>query len=220
MQIQHLHDWNVPPDEAVQIQKDYAARVIHDRPLDLDAITQVAGVDVSVKDGLSRAAVVVLTFPDLEVVERVTATQPTPFPYISGLLTYREGPVLEEAFNKLEREPEVFLFDGMGRIHPRRMGIAAHMGLWLARPTIGCGKTHFVGDYAEPGTEKGQFSELTHRGEKLGVVLRTRTNVKPVYISPGHLCDIESALAVVMRCTPKYRLPEPIRQAHNTAGTL
>ena len=220
MQIKHLHDWNVSPDEAVQIQKDYAARVVHDRPLAIDAIKQVAGVDVSVKGGLSRAAVVVLTFPDLEVVERVTATQPTPFPYIPGLLTYREGPALEAAFNKLQHEPDVFLFDGMGRIHPRRMGIAAHMGLWLERPTIGCGKTHFVGDYADPGTEKGQFSELTHRGEKLGVVLRTRTNVKPVYISPGHLCDIDSAVAVVMRCTPKYRLPEPIRQAHNTAGTL
>lgn len=220
MNIRHLHDWDVSPQEAIAIQNRLAGQVIHDQPLDIDSVTLVAGVDVSVKDNVSQAAVVVLRFPELEVIETVLEAQPTPFPYIPGLLSFREGPALEVAFQKLQNAPDVFIFDGMGRIHPRRMGIASHMGLWLDRPTVGCGKTHFIGDYAEPPAEKGSYSDLTDRGEHLGVVLRTRTNVKPVYISPGHRMDIASSVALVVACTPKYRLPEPIRQAHNAAGQL
>jgi len=220
MQLNHLHKWNVTPKEAIAIQKDLSAQIIHDRPLDFDAITLVAGVDVSVKHNVSQAAVVVLTYPDLEVIETALAKQPTPFPYVPGLLTFREGPALIEAFEKLKNTPEVFIFDGMGRIHPRRMGIASHLGLWLDKPTIGCGKTHFIGDYDQPASEKGSFAPLTHKGEQLGIVLRTRTNVKPVYISPGHLCDIASAQQLTLNCTPKYRLPRPVRLAHNAAGTL
>jgi deoxyribonuclease V len=219
MKINHLHEWNVAPAEAVVIQNSLADTLVS-QPLALDQITTVAGVDVSVKDDLSKAAVVVMTYPALEVIETATAVMPTPFPYIPGLLTFREGPALETAFLKLKREPDVFIFDGMGRIHPRRMGIAAHLGLWLGRPTIGCGKRHLVGSYDEPAEEKGSFTPLTHRGEQLGVVLRTRSGVKPVYISPGHLCDIDSATAIVLGCTPKYRLPEPVRQAHNAAARL
>ena len=220
MQLNHLHKWNVTPKEAIAIQKDLSAQIIHDRPLDFDAITLVAGVDVSVKHNVSQAAVVVLTYPDLEVIETALAKQPTPFPYVPGLLTFREGPALIEAFEKLENTPDVFIFDGMGRIHPRRMGIASHLGLWLDKPTIGCGKTHFIGDYDQPASEKGSFAPLTHKGEQLGIVLRTRTNVKPVYISPGHLCDIASAQQLTLNCTPKYRLLRPVRLAHNAAGTL
>ncbi len=220
MQIHHLHDWNLTPKEAVALQKDLAGRVTHHTPLNIAAITHVAGVDVSVKNNVSQAAVVVLTFPELQIVETVTAKQPTPFPYISGLLSFREGPVLVEAFEKLTTTPDVFVFDGMGRIHPRRIGIASHMGLWLDYPTIGCGKTHLIGDYDGPAPERGSRSTLTHKGETLGVVLRTRTNVKPVYISPGHKADIDSTVDLIMRITPKYRLPEPIRAAHNAAGTL
>jgi deoxyribonuclease V len=218
MKVHHLHNWNLPPHAAVTLQDDLADRVQHNQPLDLDAITTVAGVDVSVRDNVSRAAVVVMSFPELDVIESVTASQDTPYPYVPGLLSFREGPVLVEAFEKLQQEPDVFIFDGMGRIHPRRLGIAAHMGLWLEKPTIGCGKSHLVGNYDTPATDKGAFCDLTYKHERLGVVLRTRTNVKPVYISPGHLCDIESAVALTLACTPKYRLPEPIRQAHKTAG--
>jgi len=139
---------------------------------------------------------------------------------VPGLLTFREGPALEMAFQQVQQIPHALIFDGMGRIHPRRMGIAAHFGLWLDLPTIGCGKTHFIGEYAEPGIEKGAYSPLHYHGEQLGVVLRTRTNVKPVYISPGHRCDIDSAIALTLRCTPKYRLPEPVRRAHNAAGEM
>ncbi len=218
MNITHRHDWNLTPGAAIALQKQLATETITDQPLDLDAIKLVAGVDVSVKNEVSQAAIVVLTYPQLQVIETVRAQQPTPFSYIPGLLSFREGPVLEEAFSKLQQEPDVFIFDGMGIMHPRRLGIAAHMGLWLNRPTIGCGKNKLVGTYTEPSSEKGAFSLLTHRGEQLGVVLRTRKNVKPVFISVGHRADLDTAIELVMNCTPKYRLPEPIRQAHNAAG--
>lgn len=220
MHIQHLHDWELTPKDAIALQHALAPRLIDNTPLNLDAISLVAGVDVSVKKGISQAAVVVLTYPQLDLVETVRAQRPTQYPYIPGLLTFREGPVLEEAFQKLEHMPDVFLFDGMGQIHPRRMGIAAHLGLWLDKPTIGCGKTHFIGDYDEPGIEKGDYSQLTYKGDQLGVVLRTRKNVKPVYISVGHRADLQSAVQLTLAVTPKYRLPRPIRLAHNAAGAF
>ncbi len=215
----NLHQWDLTPQAAIALQNELAAQVIHDTPIDLAAVELIAGVDVSVRDYVSRAAVVVMRFPSLEIIETVTASQPTPFPYIPGLLSFREGPVLLQAFAQLQHTPDVYMFDGMGRIHPRRLGIAAHIGLWLDAPTIGCGKTHLVGNYDPPGSEAGEYSLLTHKGEQLGVVLRTRRNVKPVYISPGHLCDIESARLLTIACTTKYRLPQPIRAAHNAAGT-
>ncbi len=218
MNIPPLHAWNVSSSEAIAIQKDLASQLIINTPIDMDSVKLIAGVDVSVKDNVSTAAVVVITYPQMELVESITAVQPTPFPYIPGLLTFREGPVLVEAFEAMQNEPDVFIFDGMGRIHPRRMGIAAHMGLWLQRPTIGVGKTHFIGDYADPGETKGERSFITHKGETIGVVLRTRTRVKPVYVSVGHMAQLESAVDLTLAVTPTYRLPHPIRLAHHTAG--
>jgi deoxyribonuclease V len=220
MNIPHLHDWNIPPDKAIALQKRLVGQVVFDRPIDINSVKYVAGVDVSVKENISHAAVVVVTFPELTPVETVTASQPTPFPYIPGLLSFREGPVLEEAFGKLENEPDVFIFDGMGRAHPRRIGIATHMGLWLNKPTIGCGKTLLIGKYVEPGSEKGAFTDLIDKGERIGVTLRTREATKPVFISAGHLADLSTSIEMVMRCAPKYRLPEPIRLAHNAAGNF
>lgn len=218
MKINHLHDWDLEPKAAIALQNELATRLIDDQALDLQQLRYVAGVDVSVKAGKSQAAVVVVTYPEMTLVETVRAQQPTAYPYIPGLLTFREGPVLEEAFHKLEHEPDVFVFDGMGQIHPRRMGIAAHLGLWLERPTIGCGKTHFVGDYNEPAIEKGSIEPLYYKGDQLGVVLRTRKKVKPVYISVGHRVNLTSAIDLIMAVTPKYRLPRPIRLAHQAAG--
>lgn len=218
MKITHLHHWDLEPKAAIALQSELASRLIDNQPINLANVRYVAGVDVSVKKGVSQAAVIVVTYPELELVETVRAQRPTEYPYIPGLLTFREGPVLEEAFAKLEHEPDVFVFDGMGQIHPRRMGIAAHLGLWLDRPTIGCGKTHFIGDYDEPGLQKGDFSPLHHKGVQLGVVLRTRNKVKPVYISVGHRAELTSAVQLVLSVTPKYRLPRPIRLAHNAAG--
>jgi len=218
MKLNTLHEWSVTAKEAIAIQNQFTSQLVIDTPLDFTKIQTIAGVDVSVKDNVSRAAVVVMTYPDLEPIESVTASQPTPFPYIPGLLTFREGPILVEAFEKLTREPDVFMFDGMGRIHPRRMGIAAHMGLWLQCPTVGIGKTHFIGQYDDPAPHKGSYSMITNKGETIGAVLRTRDNVKPVYVSVGHMMDLSSALSLALACTPKYRLPRPIRLAHNTAG--
>lgn len=218
MRLFPRHTWTVTPEQAIALQNTLASEIISNRPIDVEAVQLVAGVDVSVKGEHSQAAVVVLRFPDLTPVETVLAQQPTPFPYIPGLLSFREGPVLQEAFEKLQNVPDVFIFDGMGIAHPRRVGIASQMGLWLQKPTIGCGKTLFVGTYEEPGIEKGSMANLMHRSEVIGKVLRTRTGVKPVYISPGHLADINTAALFTLRCTTQYRLPEPIRIAHNAAS--
>lgn len=218
MKIHQRHSWNLSPSEAIALQKDLRSEVVSDRSIDLRRVRLVAGVDVSVRDNHSQAAVVVVTYPDFEPVETVLAAQPTPFPYIPGLLSFREGPVLEKAFEKLRSEPDVFLFDGMGIAHPRRIGIASHMGLWLQRPTIGCGKTLLCGRYESLGEEKGTSAALIDKDETIGVALRTRTAKNPMFISPGHLADISSAAALVLQCSPKYRLPEPIRLAHNAAG--
>jgi deoxyribonuclease V len=159
-----------------------------------------------------------VTYPDFEPVETVVAERATPFPYIPGLLSFREGPVLLEAFGRLGSEPDIFLFDGMGIAHPRRIGIASHLGLWLGRPTIGCGKTLLCGRYGELGEQKGAAAPLVDKGETIGMALRTRTAKNPMFISPGHLADVPTAAELVLRCAPKYRLPEPIRLAHNAAG--
>lgn len=226
MNIPHLHDWNISAAEAIALQKEMATKIDFHRPIDLDSIRLVAGVDTSVKTdpvtgiATSQAAVVVLSYPDMQVVETALAQMPTPFPYVPGLLSFREGPVLETAFAKLQAEPDVLIFDGMGRAHPRRIGIASHMGLWLQKPTIGCGKTLLIGHYAEPANERGAYSELIDKNEVIGAVLRTKFNVKPVYISPGHLADLATSVELIMRCTSKYRLPDPIRAAHNAAGVF
>lgn len=218
MRLARRHAWNLAPAEAIAVQEKLRSFVISDRAIDLGAIRLVAGVDVSVKNERSRAAVVVLTFPDFRVIETVYAEAPTPFPYIPGLLTFREGPVLEEAFTSLRSEPDAFLFDGMGIAHPRRMGIAAHLGLWLERPTIGCGKSRLVGRHSPVPDEKGGHVPLVDRGETVGAVVRTRTGTNPLFISPGHLADVPSAVALTIACAVRYRLPEPTRLAHRAAG--
>jgi deoxyribonuclease V len=217
--MEHIpHPWNLTPKAAVALQRQLADLVDTSTPIDIDTLHLVAGVDVSVKNDMSRAAIVVLSFPDLSLVEAVTASIPTPFPYIPGLLSFREGAVILEAHKKLQSRPGAYIFDGQGIAHPRRIGIASHIGLWLDAPTVGCGKTWLCGDYGEVAAEKGAYSPLVYHGEEIGVVLRTRASVKPVYISPGHRATLETARELALRCSTRYRLPEPIRAAHNTAG--
>lgn len=226
MHVNHLHDWDLTPRDAIALQRQLAERLVLDQPLDLSTVHHVAGVDVSVREGLSRAAVVVLSFPDLQVVETVLADAPTPFPYVPGLLTFREGPVLEQAFARLKQEPDAFIFDGAGCAHPRGIGIASHMGLWLGRPSVGCAKTRLVGWSAGPGSSQGEVADLLARpptakeplSPTIGAVLRTRAHVAPVYVSPGHLIDQESAVALVCACLGRFRLPEPVRAAHRAAA--
>ena len=218
MKIGALHDWNLDPKSAIALQRELASGLICDVPLALDAVERVAGIDVSVRRGVSRAAVVVMRYPQLEVLEVACAERETAFPYIPGLLAFREGPVVLEALDKLRGSPDVFVFDGMGQIHPRRMGIAAHLGLWLKRPTVGCGKSHYIGEYSMPAEAKGSSSPIWHRGEQIGVALRSRAKVKPVYVSAGHLINLESAVRLTMSLIRRYRLPEPIRAAHREAS--
>ena len=218
MKLHRRHGWELTPAEAVVLQKELRAEVATDRPLDLGTVRLVAGVDVSVKDNVSQAAVVVVTFPGLQPVEVGRATRPTPFPYISGLLSFREGPVLEEAFGALTVEPDVLVLDGSGIYHPSRIGLASHMGLWLGRPTVGCAKTRLTGQHEEVPPGKGAWAPLLDKGEVVGAALRTRASTNPVFVSPGHLIDLPSAIDLVMRCSPKFRLPEPIRLAHKAAG--
>ncbi len=212
------HRWDLAPTEAIALQKELASQVDTSTPLDLSNLHYVAGVDVSVKDDISRAAIVVLSFPDLQKVEAATARMPTPFPYISGLLSFREGEVILAAHDKLSVAADAYIFDGQGIAHPRRIGIAAHIGLWWDRPTVGCGKTRLIGKHDEPGLQKGAMAPLVDKGEVIGQVVRTRTNVKPVFISAGHRATLETACALIIRCSTRYRLPEPIRAAHNMAG--
>lgn len=224
MHLNRLHDWDLAPKDAVALQRGLVGRLDTTRPLDPAAIGVVAGVDISVKrrDGglAGRAAVVVQRFPGFETLEIVTHEAPITYPYVPGLLAFREGPLLEEAFGKLTVEPDVFLFDGQGIAHPRGLGIAAHMGLWLGRPTLGCGKTRLVGEHADVDEAKGDAAVLRFKSAPVGTVLRTREKVAPVFVSPGHLCDIASANALVLACTTRYRLPEPIRAAHKAAGAF
>ncbi|MDX2076296.1 MAG: endonuclease V [bacterium] len=218
MHIPDLHDWNLSPQEAIALQNEMKGQVVDDVPLPLADIHTIAGIDVSVRDDISTAAIVVLSFPEMGVIESVRAKLPTPFPYIPGLLSFREIPVLLEAFAGLKTTPDVLMVDGMGKIHPRKLGIACHLGLWLKLPSLGVGKTPFIGTYDDPAPQKGAMSNIVYHDEVLGVALRTRDNTKPLYISVGHLMNLESAIAITMACVGNYKQPEPIRQAHNTAG--
>jgi deoxyribonuclease V len=178
----------------------------------------VAGVDVSVKDGRARAAVVLLSYPDLVPLQAVTAERPVSFPYVPGLLTFREGLVTLAALEQLMDQPDVLIFDAQGLAHPRRMGLATHLGVLLDRPTVGCAKSRLCGEYQEPGEQKGSWTPLVDGDEVVGAVVRTRDGVKPVFVSIGHRVDLETAVSLVLNCAPRYRLPETTRWAHRVAG--
>ncbi|MBN1678954.1 MAG: deoxyribonuclease V [Anaerolineae bacterium] len=216
--IHDRHRWDVSPKEAIALQHDLAGHVITTEPLPLESIRLVGGVDVSVKNGVSRAAVVVLRFPALDVVEIKKAGRPTPFPYVPGLLSFREGAVVLDAMRQLESPPDVFIFDGQGIAHPRRIGIASHIGLFIDVPTVGCAKSRLTGRHDTPGIDKGNWVPLVDHGDTVGVVLRTRTNVKPVYVSVGHRATLDTARDLVLRCTTCYRLPETTRAADHAAA--
>jgi len=179
-------------------------------------VNLVAGADVSYSRTTDRyfAAVIVMRYPDMEVVEESTASGSSSFPYIPGLLTFREGPITLEAFRKLKHKPDVLIFDGQGVAHPRGFGIASHMGVLLGIPSVGCAKSVLVGDYKEPAKRRGSSSPLVYKGAEVGRALRTRDGVKPVYVSAGHMVDLSFACELVLKCSKGYRLPEPTRKAH------
>ena len=208
-----MHSWNLTPKEAVQLQKRLREEIRTD--LKISRLQRVAGVDVAYdrKQGESVAAVVVLSYPELTTVEWAVAKMKTSFPYVPGLLSFREIPVILKALDKLPVLPDLILVDGHGRAHPRRLGIASHLGLWLRHPTIGIGKSRLCGEYRQPGGQRGSVSDLVHNTEVIGKVLRTRTDVKPIFVSVGYGLTLEDSLHWALATAPRFRLPEPIRQA-------
>jgi deoxyribonuclease V len=225
--MKKLHSWDLSYAQARAVQTELACKVKF-TPLKKKA-KLVAGLDCAFsKDGERIfAVVVVLRRPQFELIETVSASRKVTFPYIPGLLSFREAPVCIAAVEKLQNRPDVFIVDGQGIAHPRRLGLAAHLGLFLDRPTIGCAKSRLTGIYEEPPLDKGAYSLLKDekgkqntKSEIIGAVVRTRTNVKPVFISVGHKCLLKDAVDVVLDCAVKYRLPEPTRLAHQTVSKL
>jgi deoxyribonuclease V len=220
MRVQALHDWEVSVAQAREIQLNLAKRVV-----DEDRVVNprlIAGIDISGPDaqGVARGAVIVLRYPELDIVEVEEAHSKIGFPYVPGLLSFRESPLILAACEKLCNVPDLILVDGQGIAHPRRFGLASHVGLLLDLPTIGCAKSILCGQHQCLGEEAGSQAELLDKGEIIGAALRTKSGVKPIYVSVGHKINLVSALEWVMRCCRGHRLPEPTRLAHLAAGGM
>lgn len=218
MDLLDLHPWDVTPKEAVAIQRELAGRIVCEGGP--GRVRRVAGGNCSIRksEGLAIGAVVVLSYPALEVVEVAVAEAPLTFPYVPGLLSFREVPVLREAFRKIREAIDLLLVDGQGYAHPRRFGLACHLGLLLDVPSIGVAKSRLVGEHGLVREASDSRAPLVHNGEAIGSALRTRDGVKPLYISAGHRISLRRAEQWVLRCCTRYRLPEPTRLAHQAAG--
>ncbi|MEN7547329.1 deoxyribonuclease V [Rapidithrix thailandica] len=209
-----MHNWEISPKQAVQEQKGLQEK------LRIQSFQQevklVGGADISYNrfSSTAYAGIVILRFPEMEIIEKQTAVATMHFPYVPGLLSFREIPPIAEAWKKIKTRPDVMVLDGHGMAHPRRMGIASHFGIVFQIPTIGCAKKVLTGSFDMPENQKGDTSPLMDKEEQIGTVLRTKPNVKPVFISPGHLMDFKSAIDIIKPCIKGYRIPEPTRQAH------
>lgn len=218
MKIRQRHPWDLAPKEAMALQSSLATEIVlRDQ---LGPVRHIAGADVGFEDNgaTTRAAVAVLAFPSLQLETSVIARKPTCFPYVPGLLSFREVPAVLAAMEQLDVLPDLLLCDGQGIAHPRRLGIASHLGLLLDVPSIGVAKTRLVGKHDEVPDKRGAWVPLRDVNETIGAVLRTRQGVKPLYVSPGHRIGLESAIAWVMACLTRYRLPETTRWAHRLAS--
>ena len=218
MKARRLHGWNLTPREAVALQSRLHDRVV--RTGRIADVRHVAGVDVGFeRDGaVTRAAVAVLAFPGLELIDKAVVRRPTRFPYVPGLLSFREAPAVLAAFGRLRVAPDLILYDGQGIAHPRRFGIASHVGLLLDTPSIGVAKTRLIGAPRAPPDRRGAWAPLVDAGETIGAVLRTRAGVNPVYVSIGHRVGLAAAVRWTMACVTRYRLPETTRWAHRLAS--
>ena len=214
MTLHHEHPWDVTPTEAIAIQRELAP-LVREEPLDFDAVRTVAGLDVSVRDDRVRAAVVVLDVrDDLRVVDRAIWEGPVAFPYVPGLLSFREVPAILPALEQLSALPDVYMLDAQGRAHPRRFGLACHLGVLLEAPALGVAKSILVGRHDELAETKGSAAPLVHKGETVGLALRTRDRVNPVYVSVGHRVTLRDAGRLALRLAVKYKLPQPTHLAH------
>jgi deoxyribonuclease V len=230
MQYKNLHKWDVSPAEAVGIQNVLREKIIlESTPLHPSLIRgelkegYIAGADISYdrSSHSGYSVVVVMGFPDLEIIEEQWANGDVQFPYIPGLLAFREGPILLKAFEKIKKEPDLIIFDGQGIAHPRGIGIASHIGIILDKPSIGCAKSRLFGRYKEPGGNRGDFSCLYGKeNEIIGAAVRTRTNTKPVFVSAGYKIDLPTSIEFILKSTRGYRIPEPTRIAHTMVNGL
>lgn len=218
MRIRSLHPWDLTPADAARLQTALARRV-RVQGLDWEKIRRVAGCDCAIRADEIIAGVVVLDVATLEVVESADARLPLRFPYVPGLLSFREIPALVAAMEKIRR-PDAILCDGQGRAHPRRFGLACHLGILLDLPAVGVAKSRLIGQAAEPGPRRGASTQILHEGEVIGRLLRTRDRVRPLYISIGHRITLEDATTLVLKMGGGYRLPEPTRQADLRVGQL
>lgn len=220
MHIPHLHDWDLDPSTAPTLQRELAARV--DVSVPLERCELLAGADISYNLGspIMYATVIVMRLPDFEIVETRDVVHEERFPYIPGMLSFREVPALLECFRRLETVPDVVVCDGQGIAHPLRLGLACHLGLWLNLPTVGCAKSRLLGEYTVPDEEECSMSPLMDKDERIGSVVRLRARVKPVFVSPGHRITLADAERVVLAARSGYRLPETTRLADQRVNML
>lgn len=214
MKINRIHSWDISSfQQAKEVQLKIAETlIISGEPKDIHII---AGADLAFsKNEQAFAAIVLLEYPSLKLLDTITGVEDVKLPYVPGFLSFREAPLIIDLFEKLQLKPDLVMLDGQGIAHPRGLGIASHVGLFLGIPTIGCAKSRLVGKYEEPAFKRGSYSSLIYKEKKIGYVLRTRNGVKPVFISPGHLIGLDASLKLAMSCVDKYKIPEPTRQAH------
>ncbi|MEW6410619.1 MAG: deoxyribonuclease V [Nitrospirota bacterium] len=223
MRIKRFHKWPETIEDAIAIQNTLREKVRTEiSEVTLENLRLVAGADVSSskKDDNIYAGVILFSYPSLSIIEESVISGKTRFPYIPGLLSFREGPVLIDAFKGLTRMPELAIFDGQGIAHPAGLGLATHLGLMLDIPSIGCAKNRLIGEYKDPSPRQGSFSPLIYKGIEVGAVLRTKDHVRPVFVSPGHKMDIRESVRIVLALSKGYRLPEVIRQSHILVNRL
>jgi len=218
--MKHLHSWKVNLEEAIHIQENLRDHLILKKTF--SRVRAVGGGDVaySKNSNLLFGAIVVLSFPDMETLDTATAYGKVSFPYLSGLFSFREGPILIKAFQRLNLKPDVMIFDGQGIAHPRGFGLASHMGLWFDLPSIGCAKTPLLDGFISPAPSKGSFKLIKREGKEVGAVLRTKDRVKPLFISPGHRIDLLTSIQIILKACKGYRIPEPLRRAHQTSRKM
>jgi deoxyribonuclease V len=220
VRVARLHPFILSPGEARRLQRELAPRIVAVPPLDLARVRYVAGADVSTQGDRGYATVAVLSFPGLSVAEVQGFEAQLEFPYVPGLLAFREIPLVVGALEQIESDVDAVILDAHGLAHPRGLGLASHLGLFLDVPTVGCAKSRLVGEHDEPGRRKGNVTDLVYRKKVVGRVVRTRTGVSPVYVSVGNRIDLDSAVNLVLAYCTKYRLPETTRRAHNAANKL
>jgi deoxyribonuclease V len=220
LMMKHLHSWEVNVEEAIHIQEDLRDHLILKKTFSKARTMGGGDVAYSKNENLLFGAIVVLSFPDMEILDIATAYGKVPFPYLSGLLSFREGPILIKTFQRLKVKPDVMIYDGQGIAHPRGFGLASHMGLWFDLPSIGCAKTPLLEEFSLPGPSKGSFKLIRRGGKEVGAVLRTKDRVKPLFVSPGHRIDLMTSIRLILATCQGFRTPEPLRKAHQLSRSM